>query len=162
MTAVGDTAPDFTLKDQSGNDVTLSSLRGTPVVIVFYPFTFTGVCEGELCEIRDDPGAFERAGAQVLAISCDTRHAQRVWAEQQGFTFPVLSDFWPHGEVWVASADVSGGDLKIEFAGRGEPTPGTDVALVRDGYVAVTPLTGISRASSASILPREPRLRETA
>ena len=99
MVAVGDTAPDFTLKDQNGNDVTLSALRGKPVVIVFYPFTFTGVCQGELCEIRDDPSAFERAGAQVLAISCDTRHAQRVWAEQQGFTFPVLSDFWPHGEV---------------------------------------------------------------
>src|SRR6266550_9300271 len=99
MTAVGDTAPDFTLKDQNANDVTLSSFRGQPVVIVFYPFTFTGVCQGELCEIRDDPGAFERAGAQVLAISCDTRHAQRVWAAQQGFTFPVLSDFWPHGEV---------------------------------------------------------------
>jgi peroxiredoxin len=99
MVAIGDVAPDFTLKDQHGNDVTLSALRGKPVVIVFYPFTFTGVCEGELCEIRDDPGAFERSGAQVLAISCDSRHAQRMWAEQQGFTFPVLSDFWPHGEV---------------------------------------------------------------
>lgn len=99
MVAVGDTAPDLTLKDQDGNDVTLSSFRGRPVVIVFYPFTFTGVCQGELCEIRDDPGAFERADAQVLAISCDTRHAQRMWAEQQGFTFPVLSDFWPHGEA---------------------------------------------------------------
>ncbi|MEX1008461.1 MAG: peroxiredoxin [Acidimicrobiia bacterium] len=97
MIAVGDTAPDLTLKDQDGNDVTLSSFRGQPVVIVFYPFTFTGVCQGELCEIRDDPSAFERSGAQVLAISCDTRHAQRTWAGQQGFTFPVLSDFWPHG-----------------------------------------------------------------
>jgi mycoredoxin-dependent peroxiredoxin len=99
MPGVGDEAPDFTLKDQDGNDVTLSTLRGKPVVIVFYPFTFTGVCQGELCEIRDDPAAFERAGAQVLAISCDTRHAQRMWAEQQGYTFPVLSDFWPHGAV---------------------------------------------------------------
>jgi peroxiredoxin len=97
--AVGDVAPDFTLKDQNGNDVTLSALRGKPVVIVFYPFTFTGVCEGELCEIRDDPSAFERGGARVLAISCDSRHSQRIWAEQQGFTFPVLSDFWPHGAV---------------------------------------------------------------
>ena len=82
-----------------------------------------------------------------------------------------------HGEVWVASADVSGGDLKIEFAGRGEPTPGTDVALVRDGYVAVTPLVGISRATSSipnaadaidthraseRILRPEDRLKETA
>lgn len=99
MPGVGDEAPDFTLKDQDGNDVTLSALRGNPVVLVFYPFTFTGVCQGELCEIRDDPGAFERAGAQVLAISCDTRHAQRMWAEQQGYGFPVLSDFWPHGDV---------------------------------------------------------------
>jgi peroxiredoxin len=99
MVAVGDVAPDFTLKDHNNNDVTLSELRGNPVVIVFYPFTFTGVCEGELCEIRDDPSTFQREGVQVLGISCDTRHAQRVWAEQQGFTFPLLSDFWPHGEV---------------------------------------------------------------
>jgi peroxiredoxin len=99
MVAVGETAPDFTLKDQWGNDVTLSALRGQPVVIVFYPFTFTGVCEGELCEIRDDPGVYRHGGAQVLAISCDSRHAQRVWAEQNGFDFPVLSDFWPHGAV---------------------------------------------------------------
>ena len=99
MVAVGDVAPDFTLKDQDGNDVTLSALRGAPVVIVFYPFTFTGVCQGELCEIRDDPSAFERGGTKVLAISCDSRHSQRTWAEEQGFTFPLLSDFWPHGEV---------------------------------------------------------------
>ena len=96
----GQEAPDFTLKDYEGNDVTLSSFRGNQnVVIVFYPFTFTGVCQGELCEIRDDPSAFERGGAQVLAISCDSRHSQRIWAEEEGFTFPVLSDFWPHGEV---------------------------------------------------------------
>jgi peroxiredoxin len=97
---VGDDAPDFTLKDQQGNDVRLSDFRGKQnVVLVFYPFTFTGVCEGELCAIRDDPSTFEAAGAQVLAISCDSRFAQQQWAEQQGFTFPVLSDFWPHGQV---------------------------------------------------------------
>jgi peroxiredoxin len=95
---VGQQAPDFTLKDQDGNDVTLSSFRGKQnVVIVFYPFTFTGVCQGELCEIRDDPSAFQASQAQVLAISCDSRHAQARWAKEQGFTFPVLSDFWPHG-----------------------------------------------------------------
>jgi peroxiredoxin len=99
MPGVGDLAPDFTLKNQDGEEVTLSELRGKPVVVVFYPFTFTGVCQGELCEIRDDPSAFVHAGAQVLAISCDSRHSQRTWAEAQGFTFPVLSDFWPHGEV---------------------------------------------------------------
>jgi mycoredoxin-dependent peroxiredoxin len=96
----GDDAPDFTLKDQNGNDVTLSSFRGEKnVVVVFYPFTFTGVCEGELCSLRDDLGAFETSAAHVIAISCDTRHAQKQWADRQGFTFPVLSDFWPHGAV---------------------------------------------------------------
>ena len=99
MPAVGDAAPDFTLKDQNGNDVTLSALRGKPVVIVFYPFTFTGVCEGELCEIRDDPArvrARRCAGARDLV-----RHPPRAahLGRAAGFTFPVLSDFWPHGEV---------------------------------------------------------------
>jgi len=96
----GQQAPDFTLKDQDGNEVTLSSFRGSKsVVIVFYPFTFTGVCEGELCSLRDDLSEFDAVKAQVLAISCDSRHSQKQWAEKQGFTFPVLSDFWPHGEV---------------------------------------------------------------
>ena len=97
---VGDDAPDFTLKSTIGEPVTLSQLEGQkPVVLVFYPFTFTGVCEGELCAIRDDYSPFEAAGAQVLAISCDPAPSQKTWAEQQGWTFPVLSDFWPHGEV---------------------------------------------------------------
>src|SRR5262245_60749476 len=98
--ASGTEAPDFTLKDQDGNDVSLSSFRGDQnVVIVFYPFTFTGVCQGELCSLRDDLSEYQHAQAQVLAISCDSRHAQKQWSEQQGFTFPVLSDFWPHGAV---------------------------------------------------------------
>jgi peroxiredoxin (alkyl hydroperoxide reductase subunit C) len=93
-------APDFTLKDQDGNDVTLSSFRGNRnVVIVFYPFTFTGVCQGELCTLRDDLNEYENANVQLLAISCDSRFAQKKWAEEQGFTFPLLSDFWPHGAV---------------------------------------------------------------
>lgn len=96
---IGQEAPDFELKDPSNEVVKLSSLRGTPVLLVFYPFTFTGVCEGELCRLRDDYSQFTDAGVQVLAISCDSRHAQRVWSEQEGFTFPVLSDFWPHGEA---------------------------------------------------------------
>jgi peroxiredoxin len=98
--APGTEAPDFTLKDQDGNDVTLSSFRGNQnVVLVFYPFTFTGVCQGELCSLRDDLSEFESANAQVLAISCDSRFAQKQWAEAQGYKFPVLSDFWPHGAV---------------------------------------------------------------
>ena len=101
MTAeIGTAAPAFTLKDQAGNDVSLHDFSGkSAVALVFYPFTFSGVCEGELCQIRDDYSDFAGAGVQVLAVSCDSRHAQRVWAEQQGYTFPVLSDFWPHGAV---------------------------------------------------------------
>jgi peroxiredoxin (alkyl hydroperoxide reductase subunit C) len=95
---VGSEAPDFTLKDSDGNEVTLSSFRGKDsVTLVFIPFAFTGVCQGELCELRDNLHAFEHVTNQVLSISCDTRHALKVWKEQQGFTFPMLSDFWPHG-----------------------------------------------------------------
>lgn len=95
----GQQAPDFELKDGARNTVRLSDFRGRPVVLVFYPFTFTSVCGGELCELRDDLKTFETAQAQVLAISCDTPFAQAKWAEDQGFGFPLLSDFWPHGEA---------------------------------------------------------------
>ncbi len=97
---IGDEAPDFELKDQNGEVVKLSSFRGDKsVALVFYPFTFTGVCEGELCTLRDDFSTFTDAGVQVLAVSCDSRHSQKKWAEEMGYQFPVLSDFWPHGEV---------------------------------------------------------------
>ena len=81
--AVGQAAPDFTLPDQHGHEVTLSSYRGRGnVVLVFYPFTFTGVCQGELCALRDDRSDFTAKHAQVIAISCDSRHAQQRWAER--------------------------------------------------------------------------------
>lgn len=98
--SAGTEAPDFTLKDQSGEQVTLSSFRGNKsVLLVFYPFTFTGVCQGELCELRDDLNRYQSADAQVLACSCDSPFAQKKWAEEMGYQFPVLSDFWPHGAV---------------------------------------------------------------
>jgi peroxiredoxin len=97
---VGQEAPDFELKGSDGETHKLSDHRGKDnVVLVFYPFTFTGVCEGELCSLRDNLERFASANAQVYAISNDTVHAQKRWAEEQGFSFPVLSDFWPHGEV---------------------------------------------------------------
>jgi len=97
---IGDDAPDFTKRATTGEEITLSQFRGQkPVVLVFHPFTFTSVCEGELCAIRDDYTPFEASGAQVLAISTDPAPSQKMWADQQGWTFPVLSDFWPHGEV---------------------------------------------------------------
>lgn len=100
MPEIGDEAPDFTLKDQDNGEVTLSGFRGDKAVaLVFFPFTFSGICQAELCALRDDLSRYESAGVQVLAVSCNARHAQKVWADQEGYTFPVLSDFWPHGEV---------------------------------------------------------------
>ena len=95
----GAVAPDFTLRDQHGQDVTLSALRGTPVALVFYPFAFSGICTGELCEIRDNLAAFADEGVRLLAVSCDHMFSQRAYADAQGLTFPLLSDFWPHGAV---------------------------------------------------------------
>jgi peroxiredoxin (alkyl hydroperoxide reductase subunit C) len=69
------------------------------VLLVFHPFSFTGICEAELCQLRDDYAQFTDAGVQVLVLSCDAAPAQARWAEDHGWTFPVLSDFWPHGEV---------------------------------------------------------------
>ena len=78
--------------------MSLAEVRATrPVVLVFYPFTFTGVCEGELCSLRDDITRYESAGVQVLAVSCDSRFAAGVGAGSRATHFPLLSDFWPHG-----------------------------------------------------------------
>ena len=98
--SVGDLAPDFEIKDQHGQLVKLSSFRGEKnVVITFYPYSFTGTCTGELCALRDDLGSFQNEKVQLLAISCDSQFSQRVFAEKERYTFPVLSDFWPHGAV---------------------------------------------------------------
>ncbi len=97
---VGDAAPDFTLRDQHGAEVSLSALLGRGnVALVFYPFAFSGICTGELRAIRDGLEDFQHDGIQVLAISCDTVYALRTWADQEGYFFPLLSDFWPHGQV---------------------------------------------------------------
>jgi len=94
---VGDRGPDFTLPDTHGTPVRLAELQGTPVVLVFVPFAFTGVCTGELSELRDNLGELEAAGVRLLVVSCDATASQRAWAEQEGFGFDLLSDFWPHG-----------------------------------------------------------------
>jgi peroxiredoxin len=97
---IGEAAPDFTLKNQFGEEVTLSSFKGKKsVVIVFIPFAFTGTCTGELCALRDDLSSFQNENAELLAVSCDSMFAQKVFAAQENYNFPVLSDFWPHGAV---------------------------------------------------------------
>ncbi len=83
----------------SANRSRLSDFRGRNVVIVFYPFAFSGICTGELCEIRDNLALFEDADAAVLAVSVDSKFAQRAYAEKEGYGFDLLADFWPHGAV---------------------------------------------------------------
>ncbi len=97
---LGGPAPDFTLRDQFGQDVTLSAYRGQKAVaILFYPYAFSGVCTGELTAVRDRLAEFVTFDSEVLAISCDPLYALRAFADTDGLNFPLLSDFWPHGEV---------------------------------------------------------------
>ena len=97
---VGTEAPDFTIKDQNNQQVTLSSFRGErTVLLVFYPFAYSSICTGELCAVQEDLDDFQNDDVQILAISADHPFALKHWSEVQGFDFPLLSDFWPHGKI---------------------------------------------------------------
>jgi mycoredoxin-dependent peroxiredoxin len=100
MRPVGASAPDFTLKDQNGRRVTLSDHHGNKnVLLVFFPLAFTGICQGELDQIRDHLPNYQNGSNATLAISVGPPPTHKVWALQNGFLFPLLSDFWPHGDV---------------------------------------------------------------
>jgi peroxiredoxin len=97
---VGELAPDFELRDQHGTPVRLSDRRGArSVVLVFYPFAFSGVCSAEMGALRDSFPEAARPDVELMAVSADTVFALRTWADDQGFSFALLSDFWPHGAV---------------------------------------------------------------
>jgi peroxiredoxin (alkyl hydroperoxide reductase subunit C) len=97
---VGAAAPDFALKDQNNQEIRLSDFRGAKnVLLVFYPLAFTGTCQGELCQVRDNLNDFMNDNVQVLTVSVDSPYSHKVWAIQQGYEFPLLADFWPHGAV---------------------------------------------------------------
>jgi mycoredoxin-dependent peroxiredoxin len=97
---VGELAPDFELRDQHGTPVRLSDRRGAcSIVLVFYPFAFSGVCSAELGALRDSFPEIARPDVELMAVSADTMFALRTWADDQGFSFALLSDFWPHGAV---------------------------------------------------------------
>ena len=95
--SVGDTAPEFSLPDQDKQVVSLADLRGAPALVVFYPFAFSGICTGELCQLRDELAVYTDAGVTVLAISTDPVFSLKAFREKEGFDFRLLSDFWPHG-----------------------------------------------------------------
>ncbi|MCH7584651.1 MAG: peroxiredoxin [Acidobacteria bacterium] len=112
---IGQPAPDFELRNVDGETVSLTDLAGRKSLIVFIPFPFTGTCEGELCTIRDRMEELNEIDANVVAITTDTLFSNKVWAEQNGFKFPVLSDFWPHGSVTDAYGTF---DPKVGAANR--------------------------------------------
>lgn len=100
--AIGTQAPDFTLLDQNKEQVSLSDLAGHNSLIVFIPFPFTGHCDSEGCAIRDGLGGLESVDAKVVVITDHAIPVTAKWAADNKFDFPVLSDFWPHGDVTKA------------------------------------------------------------
>jgi peroxiredoxin len=136
---VGDTAPDFKLSNQFGEEISLAGLRGKPVVLVFYPFSFSGICTGELCELRDNIAMFNTVGVELLAISVDSKYVQAKFAEQEGYSFNILADFWPHGAV----AEAYG----VFLADKGFATRATFV-IDSEGVVAAKMVNGPGEARS--------------
>ncbi len=137
---IGSVAPDFELSDQHGAKVSLSSFKGKKnVVLLFYPFSFTGTCTGELCAMRDDLSSFQNDNVELLAISCDSMFTQRVFAEKEGYNFPVLADFWPHGAVAQAYG--------IFDEARGCALRGTFV-IDKDGVIRWQIVNGLGDARS--------------
>jgi peroxiredoxin (alkyl hydroperoxide reductase subunit C) len=131
---VGAPAPDFALKDQNKQTVSLADFRGRKaVLLVFYPLAFSGTCHGELSEIRDNLPKYANDDVQVVTVSVDSPYSHKVWALREGFQFPMLADFWPHGGV----ADAYGVfNEKAGFANRGT------FLIDRDGIVRFAEMVG--------------------
>ncbi|MFJ4942595.1 peroxiredoxin [Streptomyces albidoflavus] len=139
---VGTKAPDFELKDQHGQTVRLSDFRGEKnVVLLFYPFAFTGVCTGELCALREELPKFVNDDTQLLAVSNDSPFALRVFAEQEGLEYPLLSDFWPHGRASRA--------YEVFDEAKGCAVRGTFI-IDKEGVVRWTVVNGLPDARDLS------------
>jgi peroxiredoxin len=89
---VGQPAPDFELEDENGNKVRLSDLRGRPVVLMFYPFDWSGLCTQEMCSLRDNWGGWDVAGAKVFGVSRDSKYSHKAWKEHLGIKYSLLAD----------------------------------------------------------------------
>ena len=96
---IGDQAPNFTLPNQHGEEIELKTLRGKPVVLAFYPLSFSPTCTDELCELRDEFQIFEDSDATLLGVSVDSKFTKAAFSEAKGYQFDLLADFKPHGEV---------------------------------------------------------------
>lgn len=95
----GTPAPDFTLPDQDGNEVSLADLRGQRIVLVFYPLDFSPVCTDQLNVYQEVLGELEAEGTTLYGVSVDSAYSHRAFQQQLGITIPLLSDFHPKGEV---------------------------------------------------------------
>ncbi|BFU46253.1 peroxiredoxin [Krasilnikovia sp. MM14-A1004] len=97
---IGARAPDFALRDQNNQEIRLADFHDRKaVLLVFYPLAFTGTCQGELGEIQAHLPEYANPSVQVLTVSVDSPYSHKVWAEREGWDFPLLADFWPHGAV---------------------------------------------------------------
>lgn len=148
---VGEIAPDFTLSDQHGEELTLSELVAEqPVALVFFPLAFSGICTGELCELRDNISMFGDARVRLLGISVDSVHALRAWSTEEGYEFSILSDFWPHGEVarqygaFVEERGIAtratvliGADRRVLASFETAPGEARDFAAYREAIAAI-------------------------
>lgn len=138
---VGAIAPDFTLRDQNNQHVSLAALRENGrVLLVFFPLAFTGTCEGELGYIRDNLPQFDNDELTTVAVSVGPPPTHKVWSSAQGFLFPILADFWPHGQVAA--------DYGVFDAQRGISTRGTFV-IDRDGTVLFSAMVGPGEARTS-------------
>lgn len=139
-------APDFELANQFGEPVRLTALRGRPVVVVFYPFAFSGVCTSELDELAGAGEFLERSGARLLAVSCDSKYTLRAYAQERGYAFDLLSDFWPHGrtaEAYRAFDPERGRPLRASFVIRAD---GIISAVIRSDAGTPRPLSSYRNA----------------
>jgi peroxiredoxin len=147
MPAVGDVAPDLSLRDQHGQQQTLAARQGVRnTLLVFYPFAFTGVCTGELRALSDAASEWAKLDTDVLAVSCDSVPSLRAFAEQERFELPLLSDFWPHGAVSTAYGAF---DAELGAAGRSTfvvDKSGTIRWTVRTAIPDARDLTGYLKA----------------
>lgn len=143
--AIGQPSPAFELRDQNKELVSLESFKGRKTLVVFIPFPFTGICDSEGCAIRDGLGALEAMDANVVVITAHSIPTNAKWAAENSFQFPVLSDYWPHGEVSRAYGvfnDTVGVATRSTFVLDAE-------GIVRD--VVATESLGIAREHEAQM-----------
>ena len=151
MLQVGAEAPDFTLSDQHGEELTLSELVAEgPVALVFFPLAFSGICTGELCELRDNLAVFNDSKVRLVGISVDSVFTLQAWAKSEGYEFSLLSDFWPHGAVakdygvFVEDGGIAtratliiGSDRKVLASFETEPGQARDFGAYREALEAI-------------------------